>query len=93
MLSAASIGVAPGPYARDDRCGELTARHEPDDHGAQAEAMVHVERQDGHRQADDKKRHKDGAHDGQQGARRDCRCGALKDDFHGEQGNARRGGE
>jgi hypothetical protein len=52
--------------------------------------MVHVERQNGHRQANDEKRHKDGAHDREQGVRRGCGCVAGKGDFHDEQGTARR---
>jgi hypothetical protein len=62
------------PQARDQCGGELCPGNEPHHEGAETEALMHVQRQDGHGETDDEEGHEDDGHQRQQrGHHRVCR--------------------
>jgi hypothetical protein len=65
-LGAARIGIMPGPNPRDERGQKLAAGDQADHEGAQAEALMHVQRQNRKRHADDEKADEDHGHDRQE---------------------------
>ena len=52
---APAVGVVARPHARDQRGRELTARDETDHEGAEAKALMHMQRQHRQREANDQK--------------------------------------
>ena len=65
-LRPARIGLAAGPHAREDRGGELAARHQTYDRRVQAEPFMHMQWQNRHGHADNEERCEHRSNDRQQ---------------------------
>ena len=61
-LGAAPICISAGPQARDKGRRKLRTGNQPDRECAEAEALMHMQRQHWKRRADDKERAEDGPH-------------------------------
>ena len=66
-LGAPTVGEVAGPEPGDERGRELAASHQSDHKRAQTEDLVHVQRHDWQRKADDEESDEDHRHDRQQG--------------------------
>jgi hypothetical protein len=88
-FGAASVGKMTRPNTRDQRGCELTAGDKPDHKRAQAETLMHVQRQHWQRDANNEKSDEDRAHNRQQrryrllGRGRRIQAARVRDDFAG----------